>query len=290
MSDFVKMLLKIRSGFYKQMRLLFILDFIAIFCIFYSTFIILNVDFFLGKSLNSQIPVNIFSPVCAFIIALIGAFLLHRKDENINVNVLIENRFPELNERLRTAYDNRNESNDIIESLKRYVYDKLVNVSSSHLLNKSSIHAKIIVSIILIFAMIILIFTPNMRLAPDDVAKFAGTINEAMGNLGNETYKVITRNDVDINKAENSGSGNISGEPTIARVEGKPFDLLNAGVGEGNIPKDYTPFQNQFIRSGAFPVDIHGSNVSDRGYGILIKRSETEKELINRFAVERSKI
>lgn len=78
MSDFVKMLLKIRPGFYKQMRLLFILDFIAIFCIFYSTFIILNVDFFPGKSLNSQIPVNIYSPVSAFIIALIGAFLLHR--------------------------------------------------------------------------------------------------------------------------------------------------------------------------------------------------------------------
>jgi len=34
-------------------------------------------------------------------------------------------------------------------------------------------------------------------------------------------------------------------------------------------------------------VDILGSNVSDGGYSLLMKKTETEKQLINKYAVER---
>ncbi|HEY9245320.1 MAG TPA: hypothetical protein VIO11_00585, partial [Candidatus Methanoperedens sp.] len=91
MNDFMERLLKIRSGFYGKMRLLFILDMIIIFSIIYSILIILNAEYFLKRSfLNLPFPVNIIPPISAFIIALMGALLLHRKDKKTNVTLLIE--------------------------------------------------------------------------------------------------------------------------------------------------------------------------------------------------------
>ncbi len=292
MSDFMERLFKIRSGFYGKMRLLFILDFITIFSIFYSMFIILNADFFLEKSYqNLQIPVNIIPPLSAFMIALAGALLLHRRDKKINVTLLVEDKYPELNERLRTAYDNREESNVIAESLKSHVFEALGTVSPSQLLKKGRIALKILATIIFIIATAVLVLTPGLRVPPDEVAKFADTISGTMGNLSNDTVNIVTGVPTDQNKAGQTGGGEIFGKPEIAPVEGKPVDLtLDMGGGPGNVPKDYTPEQNQFIRSAGFPVDVLGSNVSDGGYSILMKKSESDKELIDKYAVERSKI
>ncbi|HEY9206293.1 MAG TPA: hypothetical protein VIO58_10275 [Candidatus Methanoperedens sp.] len=292
MSDFLDKLLKIRSGFFGKMRLIMILDLIIIFSIIYSIFIILNAGYFLEKSIpNSQIPVSAIPPVLAVFIAIIGAYLLHRKDKRMNVTLLIEKKYPELDERLRTAYDNRDESNVILESLKSYVFETLDKVSVSQLFAKGRIAAKIMITIIFIAATAYVFVTPDARIPPDDVAKFAGTISGTMGNLTNETITSVTGVPEDGNKAGKTGSGYIFGQPKIAPVEGKPVDLaLEMGGGVGNVPKDYNPEQNQFIKSAAFPVDVLGSNVSDGGYSILMKKSETDKELINKYAVERSKI
>ncbi|HEY9245555.1 MAG TPA: hypothetical protein VIO11_01790, partial [Candidatus Methanoperedens sp.] len=252
----------------------------------------LNAGYFLEKSsLNLQIPVNIIPPVLASMAALIAALLLHRKDKRTNVTLLIEEKYEELNEKLRTAYDNRDDSNVIVDSLKNYVFDALAKVSPSQLLKKGRIAAKILIATIFIISTIVFIMNPGFRVPPNDVAKFADTIGTAVGNLSNETFTVITGAPVDQNQAGKTGSGEILGRPEIAPVEGKPVDLaLDIGGGQGNTPKDYSPEQNQFIRSAAFPVDVLGSNVSDGGYSILMKKSETEKELIDKYAVERSKI
>ncbi|VVB94053.1 Uncharacterised protein [uncultured archaeon] len=292
MDDFLDKLKTVRSGFFKKMRLLFILDLIIITSIFYTIFIILNMQFFLEKSFaNPQIPLNIIPPVLALVIAFIGAFILHRKDKKANVTILIEDKYPELNERLRTAYDNRDESNVIIESLKSYVSEMLGKVSASQLFSKSRIAAKIIVTIVFIVAAAVILITPGARIPPSDVSNFMNTVGGNLGNITNDTLNPFADVSMDQNIAGKTGSGEIFGKPNIAPVEGKPVDLtLQAGGGLGNVPKDYDPSQNQFIKSAAFPVDVLGSNVSDGGYSILMKKSETEKELINKYAIERSKI
>ena len=116
MNNFLDKLRKIRSGFLKSMRLLLILDLITFFSIFYTIFAIFNVEYFLNKfSLYLQVPIEIIPPISAFIIAIISALLLHRKDSKVNVTLLIEDKYPELTEKLRTAYDNRNETNVIVK-------------------------------------------------------------------------------------------------------------------------------------------------------------------------------
>ncbi|MBE0522251.1 MAG: hypothetical protein IBX39_08330, partial [Candidatus Methanoperedenaceae archaeon] len=88
-----------------------------------------------------------------------------------------------------------------------------------------------------------------------------------------------------------NGGGDIFGKPKIASIEGRNIDLtLYSGIGTGFEIRDESETRTGFIRSAEYPVDVLGSNVSDGGYSVIMGKTETEKELINRYAVERSKI
>ncbi|VVB86529.1 Uncharacterised protein [uncultured archaeon] len=291
MDEFLFKLQKIGSGFVSRMKLLFVLDIVAIFSIFYAIFIIFQVEYFLTKStFNLPIPVQFIPPVLAFIIAIIGTLILHRKDNKINVILVIENKYPDLKEKLRTAFDNRNETNIIVDSLKGGVSDAMEKVSSSHLFTKSKIISKILITIIFIAGAAIIALNPDQYgIPPGDIANFSKTIT---GNTENLTgpIQVIGRPE-NLNHVSASGGGEIFGKPKIASIQGKNIDLtIYSGMGTGFEIKDVSQTQNQFIRSAAFPVDVLGSNVSDGGYSLLMKKTETEKQLIDKYAVERSKI
>ncbi len=290
MEDFLEQLLKIQSEYFKRMQLLFVLDLIAIFSIFYAIFVIFQVEYFLQKSsLYPQFPIAIIPPILAFIIAIIGAFLLHRNDHKKNITLLIEKKYPELKEKLRTAYDNRNESNVIVDALKSLVLSGLTIVSASHLLASSVIITKIILVIVFISGATFVSFNPDIRVQPETLTNISTAVTGTIGNVTGGVF--VTGPPVDTNKAGTTGQGDIFGKPDIAPIQGKPVDLsLKQGEGLGNTPSEYKPEQNQFIKSAAFPVDALGSNVSDGGYSTLMRKTQTEKELINKYAVERSKI
>jgi hypothetical protein len=284
--------LKIQSEYFKRRQLLLILDLISIFSIFYAIFIILHryVEFFLNKlSLDPRIPINIIPPILAFVIAVIGSYLLHRKDHKINVTLLIEKKYPELREKLRTAYDNIGETNVIVEALKSLVSSGLTIVSASTLMATSVVVVKIVITIIFISAATMVSLNQDTYSLPLDTnvtdlltGKSEGTNNVTMDVVGHPE---------DFNKAGTNGGGNIFGKPKIASIEGKNIDLTIYGGSEtGFEVRDVSQTQNQFTKSAVFPVDILGSNVSDGGYNNLMQKTETEKQLINKYAVLRSQI
>lgn len=292
MNDFLDKLLKIRSGFFGRMRFLLLLDLISIFSIIYAIFIVFQVEYFLNKSsFYLPIPVKFVPPVLAFIIAIILALSLHRKDAKINVNLLIENKYSELKERLRTAYDNRDETNVIVDSLKDAVSDVLTTVSSSHLLSTGKIVLKILITIIFISGVATVSLDPEKYTIPvDTITNITSTITGTTGAGTNETMQVVGRPE-NVDKVGTKGGGDIFGKPKIASIEGKNIDLtLYSGMGTGFEVRDASQTLYQFIRSAAFPVDVLGSNVSDGGYSILMRKTEAEKKLIEDYAVERSKI
>jgi len=291
MEDFLYKLQKIRDGFFSRKRLTFFLDLIAIFSIFYAIFIIVNLEYLLSKSsIPSSIPINFIPPAVAIIIALITSTLLHNRDTKINVIRLIENKYPELKERLSTAYDNRDESNIIVDSLKTFVSESMTSVSPSMLLSKGIIISKIMITVIFLAGM------AYISLNPQGIQISQSTLDNVTKNITgqdqNNTGLIdITGRPEDVINVAAKGSGDIFGKPKIASIEGKNIDLtLYPGDNTGTIVKDYTPTSNQFIKSAAFPVDVMGSNVSDGGYSMLMTKTETEKQLINKYAVERSKI
>ena len=291
MNEFLDKLLKLRSEYFRRRKFLFILDMISIFSIFYAVFIILQVEYFLNRSsLYIPLPVKFMPPIIAFIITLIGALLLHRNDSKINVIHLIEKKYPDLSEKLSTAYDNRDESNVIVESLKELVLGGLNLVSTSRLFPAGLLIAKILVAIIFISATTIIYTHPDTYSIPPGILinlsqNLTGTGAQAPGDLQ------VTGRPENSDKVGAQGSGDIFGKPKIASIEGKNIDLtLYSGIGTGYDVRDASQVENTFIKSAAFPVDVLGSNVSDGGYSLLMTKTEAEKQLINKYAVERSKI
>lgn len=295
MDELMEKILKLQSDYFKRRQLLFILDLISIFAIFYAIFLIFQVEYFLEhSSLFFSIPINfirIIPTILAFIISIIGALLLHKNDHKIKFNILVEDKYPELKEKLRTAYDNISESNVIVESLKSLVLSGLTIVSASSLLSASVIITKIIIVIIFISGATVISLNPDYRVPPDTIANNFKNLTGIGNEETNITVGDITGRPEDSDAIGSNGSGDIFGKPKIASIEGKNIDLtLYSGVDTGFDVRDTSQTSNQFIRSAAFPVDIVGSNVSDGGYSMLMTKTETEKMLINKYAVERSKI
>ncbi len=289
MDDFLDKLQKTRTGFFSKMRLLFILDFIAVFSIIYAILIIGNLEYFLNKY-SIAVPIKLIAPVLALIFAIIISILLHRGDKKINVINLIENKYPELNEKLRTAYDNRDDANVIIDSLKTIVSELINQVSPSKLLARRSIISKVILTTIFIVGVVFLSLNPQGYQIPGDTL---ANITKTFTGEGENTTGLtdITGVPVDIANTGTKGSGDIFGKPKIASIEGKNIDLtLYSGMDTGFQVKDTTQTNNQFIQSAMFPVDVLGSNVSDSSYSMLMQKTQTEKQLIDQYAVERSKI
>jgi len=292
MDEFLVKLQKLKSGIFSRMKLLFLLDVVAIFSIFYSLFIVVNLEYFLNKT-TFYIPfqVNFIPPALALFIGAGIAFLLHRKDRKINLYLLIEKKYSELKEKLRTAYDNRDESNIILDALKSEVSGGLDKVSSAHILTTGNLISRLVITVIFLSGTVIIAQNPGTYAIPvQTIEDISNTITGNGEKGGNETMDMAGRPE-DFDKAGEDGGGNIKGKPKIATIEGKNIDLaIFPGYESGYELKDVSQTQNQFIKSSAFPVDILGSNVSDGGYSFLMKKTETEKQLINKYAVERSNI
>lgn len=295
MNEFLDKLLKIQSDYFRRRQFLFILDLISVFSIFYAISVIFQVKYFLAHSSSiAFIPssiIEIMPPVLAFIIAIISAFLLHRNDHKINIDLLIENKYPELKEKLRTAYDNRNESNVIVESLKSLVSSELTVVSASKLIAASVVVTKIVLVVIFISGASVISFNPDKyAIPPETISNNFKNITGTGQGAGNETITIVGPIQ-SIQNVGSKGSGDIIGKPKIASLEGKNIDLsLHAGIGSGFVPSAPGQPPNQFIASAAYPVDVLGSNVSDGGYSILMQKTEAEKKLIQDYAVNISKI
>lgn len=290
MEDFLKELQKARSGFLERMRLLFIIDLIAYASILYAIFIIINIEYFLNKSsIPAYINIKQLPLIFALVIAVITSLLMHKKDKKINVMKLIEKNYPDLNEKLSTAYDNRTEKNIIVDSLKNAVSELMKFVSPSKLITKNRIILKIFLTISIIAGMVFISFNPQEYQIPEETL---ANVTKAISGEGDNNSQIdvtgLTQSSENIGQ---KGSGDIIGKPQIAPIEGKNIDLsLTSGTDTGFDVKETGQTTNQFIKSAAFPVDAIGSNVSDGSYSMLMKKTETEKELINKYAVERSKI
>lgn len=290
MEDFLEELQKTRSGFLGRLRLLFILDLITSASILYAIFIIINLEYFLNKSsLSVYINIKLLPPIFAFIIAVITSLLLHKKDKKTNVMKLIERNYPDLNEKLSTAYDNRTETNIIVDSLKNAVSELMKFVSPSKLITKNRIISKLIITLLFISGMVFISYDPKEYQIPEET--LANVTKVISGEEDNNSQIDVTGLTQSTDNIGQKGSGDIIGKPQIAPIEGKNIDLsLTSGTDTGFDVKEAGQAANQFIKSAAFPVDAIGSNVSDSSYSMLMAKTETEKELINKYAVERSKI
>ncbi|GFO96650.1 hypothetical protein ig2599ANME_0839, partial [groundwater metagenome] len=239
MDEFLVKLQKLKSGIFSRLRLMFILDMIATFSIFYSLFIILNMEYFLNKTtFYIPFPVNFIPPALALLLGAGVALLLHRKDSKINLYLLIEKKYSDLKEKLRTAYDNREESNLIVDALKSEVSGALDKVSTAHILTTGKLLSRLIITVIFLAGTVTIAQNPGTYAIPVETLEgISKTITGTVGNATNETLIFFGTPPLDTDKVGTTGSGDIFGKPNIAPIEGKPVDLsLEMGLGTGYVP------------------------------------------------------
>ncbi len=179
--------------------------------------------------------------------AIITAVIYSRKEKNDAIT-LIEENFPILKERLRTAYDNRNTENIIVKDLIGGVTIDLKPIESLSLLNTKLLTIGIGLMLLTGSGTTYIAVTDyHTGITPKDIPQAIENIPFVSDSNG-DLFPV----------EENGGTGNnesqenLFGEPAVVVVEGKEVDLkIPPGAGQGFTSQEAGEQMNEsFIQSG----------------------------------------
>ncbi|WP_440952165.1 DUF7502 family protein [Methanococcoides sp. FTZ1] len=272
----------------KYHRIYKILDFSIIALISFSLLKILNIDKLLFTYRTFELyadstygPEGII-PAGSLLLAAISIFIalfltiaIHLRDKKVQIVPLIEKKFPPLNEKLRTANDNRNIHNIIVDELMSNVLEIASKVNSSELLEKKRFKTSmaLLVASLMIFALVN-VSDYRSDYTPEDY-------NELLENIpGISGKENATSPDESFTLEGSSGNGgeeDLMGEPAIIVVEGEEVDLsLPPGAGTGFTAGEEGEEQPpEFESSSAYEVGLMSSPAYyeqlPEGYESIIK-------------------
>ena len=227
----------------------------------------------------SEVGVEIAAPaVCAILLAiaamvpisiLLVMFTRRRRD---GVCASVGAAYPELDEPLRTAYDNRGIENVVVDDLAEMVTAEMDEIAYSSFLNRKRITSRVVLIILLA------LFIVSLAVANFSVAESArGVQLPLIGGGGSEGGG----GGGDLIDGEGTGSsGDIYGEPSVASIEGTNLDLtMYTGIGsEFSIREVSETAAQEFTESPTFPVEVTGSGTS--------QEQITDAELVGRYFEE----
>lgn len=265
-------------------------DFILFFLILYIISYYLNViTFFSGYmeyyvldtvSLDRIIVLGV--SVLASSVLVIILYLTKNK---INTIEMVESRYEWLRERLRTAWDCRDEDNVVATDLVAQVTTRLREVDVSSFLDRRYLAGRLLVSVVLVAALMGLTASDiQSDFTPEDITRI-------IEELGTEIPETLT----DPEKSQDGGPDDeIFGETSVASIEGEDVELViipglgtavtirHAGEGE----------ELQFVPSQTYPGDpgSNGSTAADESYRALQQMSAQDRDLIMEYAVLHSKL
>lgn len=246
--DFVK---KQEAALKRYQRMYRLLDFIAITLIIYVFLFYMNIDRvfpllsifevragitydILGMNVAFE-TVALTSMAASF--SLIASWLLHLHDTKRKALLLIEEKYPELREKLRTAYDNENIDNLIVADLLSSVSSNIKLITSSTLLIK----AKLVFGIILVIvssSTLVYVVENDVRtglISPEDIKEMIDKLPFIPKSEDNsDGVPEMGGKDSDIEGLIDDNQG---GEVEFVLVEGQEIDLsLPPGTQGGFTP------------------------------------------------------
>ena len=178
--------------------------------------------------------------ILSIIIGTIGATLLTRR-KKIDVFPLLG---PELSEKAKTAYDNRDVDNLPMQSLANELKVSLVGIKPLQILDKRRISNRAIVTVIL--SVIAILLAQSEIVTPADFQSLIDLKDKAVGAFQTEPAAPPNTN------SERNLSGNLFGNPSLAVLNENKLDLvLTPGVGAGSIARNTEPVQRVFQQSQA---------------------------------------
>ncbi|AKB75688.1 hypothetical protein MSLAZ_2427 [Methanosarcina lacustris Z-7289] len=219
-------------------------DLLATFLVLYTLFVLLNMrDIFLMFStfepytgakysiLGSEIVFETLGLIIlAFIISLIFTAVRHFRAKRKDAISLIEEKYPVLKERMRTAYDNRDTDNIIVRDLIGGVIIDSKPVKSSVFLNRKKLAKDILITV---FAVALLAYVAHTGyqapFGPLDMSEVIDTL--PLPGSGSDLVSLEENGGTSGDQQNNDG---LFGEPAVITIEGKEVDLkIPPGAGQG---------------------------------------------------------
>ncbi|NPE31695.1 hypothetical protein HNV12_27810 [Methanococcoides sp. SA1] len=191
----------------------------------------------------------------SILLAIILTFAFHYRDRKILLIPFIEERFPVLQEKLRTAFDNKDVHNIISDDLMGNVLDVASKIDNSKLIEKKRLKR----SMALLLAVLVMFTTINVLdyrtdLTPEDINSLIDELpfipSAENGTSPDEQFPLEGEGD------SGGNSEDLVGETAIIVVEGEEVDLsLPPGAGTGFTESgDEESLPPEFESSSAYEV------------------------------------
>jgi hypothetical protein len=150
---------------------------------------------------------------------------------------------PELSEKAKTAYDNRDVENLPMQSLAKELKVSLAGIKPSQILDKRQIRNRTIVAVLL--SVVAILLAQSEIVTPADFQSLVDLKDKAVGAFQTEPAAHTSN-------SERNLSGNLFGNPSLAVLNENKLDLvLTPGVGAGSIARNTEPVQRVFQQSQA---------------------------------------
>ncbi|MFH1642225.1 MAG: hypothetical protein ABIC04_04965 [Nanoarchaeota archaeon] len=174
--------------------------------------------FLIGYILLLLFNLNVFYSILPAVIYLVYEISKHlNKNLNNDKLKIVEDVYPNLNEKIRTAADNTYMENPVTDELQSEVLKDLRNVRLSSFFSTKKTTYKLFACIIICF-LIVIVALLNFKLA-DFGIKFKKDPGYLTGGFSNES------SDSDIASAGSAGSDNIFGEESVATLGSEQLNI-----------------------------------------------------------------
>lgn len=242
------------------------LNFLIIFETILNTVIFFLVVYFLLSL------VNLF-PILALIPAVIYFAMRLYANSKRDKRKIVESKYEPLKEKLRTAADNINEDNPVVNELEEEVVRDLKHVGLSSFIQTKKVSYKIFTVIFLSFA---IVFATTLDLYIVDLTKFLSNVPDMLENLN------LRRADNTL-LGEINESEDIYGESKLAVLGEEQINIKIKPVNyEVNVREEGDVEQRQF--SGIFPREVNVEQASAFEENIATDQQELVKSYFNNLA------
>lgn len=217
--------------------------------------------------------VNLY-PILAIIPA--GIYFLMRMYVNLKTDkrLAVEEKYEPLKEKLRTAADNLDKDNPVVNELQEDVIHDLKHVGLSSFIQTKSLSYKILASILLSFA---IVFATTFNLYIVDLNKFLGNVPDMLENI-NPLAKRSSNVLGEVNESED-----IYGDSKLAVLGEKQIDIKIKPVNyEVNVRESGDAEQKQFDE--IFPNEVFIEQSSALEERIPEEEQDLVKSYFNKLA------
>jgi hypothetical protein len=187
-----------------------------------------------------DVPLLATSPaILSIIIGLVGATLIKRR-KKADIFPLLG---PELSEKARTAYDNRDVDSLPMQNLANEIKVSLNKIKPSEILNSRQISDRAFAIVLISGAAILL--AQSEIVTPSDFQSLADLRDKALSAFENVKPAESTNQEINL-------TGNLFGNPSLAVLNEKKMEImLYPGIGTGSLARNTEPVERVFQQSQA---------------------------------------